>query len=358
LNYQVILGTDFLHAQKATIRFETNQLILQDIIKVPFVSASYQKSYPVSVIGNVSIPPRSETVFRVYCKQGYNKCALIEPHVTNLSALHLMGAKCIVQNLANQAMYKVINPTNVEIKLHHKQHIGQWIPVSTETYIHNLDTSESCTINSMEDTCTETLSEEAIKQIISELGIDLSNSDLTPKQCDELQKFIASNRDVFAKDLTELGTTNVHFHEIDTGDAHPVRQRFYRTSPKMKQEIDRQIKEMLEAKVIEPSTSPWASPVVLLKKKSGDYRFAVDFRKVNRVTRPISFPLPRPDDVYDIIGESHAQIFTVLDLASGFWQIRVHPNSREKTAFTSHSGHYQFRKMPFGLTNAPSVFRW
>ena len=96
-----------------------------------------------------------------------------------------------------------------------------------------------------------------------------------------------------AKDMSELETANVPYHAIDTSECTPnFRQRFYRTSPTMKKEIDDQIQEMLKNDIIENSNSSWASPVVMIKKRSGDYRFVVDYRKVNQVTRPISFLLP------------------------------------------------------------------
>ena len=107
--------------------------------------------------------------------------------------------------------------------------------------------------------------------------------------------------------------------------------------------------------VIQPSNSPWASPVVLVRKKDGSHRFCVDYRDVNAVTKKDKFPLPRVDDLLDQLGE--AQYFSTLDVASGYWQIRVHPESQPKTAFVTHQGLHEFRVMPFGLTNAPSVFQ-
>ena len=107
--------------------------------------------------------------------------------------------------------------------------------------------------------------------------------------------------------------------------------------------------------MIEPSQSPWASPVVLVRKKDGSHRFCVDYRGLNAVTTADSFPLPRIDDLLDQLGNS--QYFSTIDLASGFWQIRMHPSSQEKTAFVVPQGLYEFRVMPFGLTNAPGVFQ-
>ena len=107
--------------------------------------------------------------------------------------------------------------------------------------------------------------------------------------------------------------------------------------------------------MIQPSNSPWASPVVLVRKKDGTHRFCVNYWELNSVTRADTFPLPRIDDLLDQLGKS--AYFSTLDLATGYWQIRVHPNSQEKTAFVTPQGLYEFRVMPFGLTNAPAVFQ-
>ena len=112
---------------------------------------------------------------------------------------------------------------------------------------------------------------------------------------------------------------------------------------------------MQETGVIQPSNSPWASPIVMVRKKDGTHRFCVDYRSLNEVTKADTYPLPRVDDLLDQLGG--AKFFTTLDLASGFWQIRVAQGSREKTAFVVPQGLFEFRVMPFGLTNAPAVFQ-
>ena len=107
--------------------------------------------------------------------------------------------------------------------------------------------------------------------------------------------------------------------------------------------------------MIQPSSSPWASPVVMVRKRDGTHRFCVDFRELNSVTKADTFPLPKIDDLLDQLGA--ARYFSTLDLASGYWQIRMHPDSVEKTAFVTPQGLHEFRVMPFGLTNAPGVFQ-
>ena len=121
------------------------------------------------------------------------------------------------------------------------------------------------------------------------------------------------------------------------------------------QEVARLLEEMQENGVIQPSESPWASPIVLVRKKDGSHRFCVDYRRLNTLTKSDTYPLPRIDDLLDKLGG--AKYFSTLDLASGFWQVRVHPASIEKTAFLTPHGLYEFRVMPFGLCNAPSVFQ-
>ena len=112
---------------------------------------------------------------------------------------------------------------------------------------------------------------------------------------------------------------------------------------------------MLESGVVERSTSPWASPIVLMKKKDGTVRFCVDYRKVNNITRKDAYPLPRIDTTLDTL--SGSQWFSTLDLLSGYWQVEVEEADRDKTAFCVTEGLFQFRVMPFGLSNAPATFQ-
>ena len=115
------------------------------------------------------------------------------------------------------------------------------------------------------------------------------------------------------------------------------------------------IDAMLEKKVIELSKSLWCSSIVLFKKKDGSTRFCVDFCHVNAVTRKDAQPLPRIDDTLDVLDS--AKWFSILNLASEYWQVEVCPEDREKTAFVISYGLFQFRVMPFGLTNAPATIR-
>ncbi|BHF62230.1 hypothetical protein SprV_0200521100 [Sparganum proliferum] len=152
-----------------------------------------------------------------------------------------------------------------------------------------------------------------------------------------------------------LGHTKVLQHCIDTGDARPIRQAPRRIPINYQKDLEKMIQDMLNRSIIRPSSSPWASPIVLVKKKDGTLRLCVDYRRLNSVTKRDSFPPPRIDDTIDAL--SGAAWFSTLDLASGYWQVEVHPADRAKTAFVVPSGLYEFNMMPFGLANAPATFQ-
>jgi len=153
-----------------------------------------------------------------------------------------------------------------------------------------------------------------------------------------------------------FSTIHATEHAIVTpADAVPIRAQLYRTDPFKRQIIADQINKMLKLKVIEPSHSAWASPVVIVPMKNGKARFCVDYRRLNNITKKNAYPLPRMEDCLDSIGDAKA--FTSLDCTAGYWPVPLRPADREKTAFTTHAGINHWLSMPFGLTNAPATFQ-
>lgn len=172
---------------------------------------------------------------------------------------------------------------------------------------------------------------------------------------EEIRQVYAEFEDCFQAGLKQ-STTISTCHYIPLKSSAVVHKRAYPMSPQKKQILYDQIKEMLQAGVIEPSTSPFSSPPVLVMRPEKKPRFCVDYRELNAITEEESTALPRITDA--LKGLSQAKVFTTLDLKSGYWQIPLAPKDAEKTAFTTPDGTaYQFRVMPFGLKNAPATFQ-
>lgn len=169
-----------------------------------------------------------------------------------------------------------------------------------------------------------------------------------------LDQLLEKNRNIFAKDKLDLGKTKLCSFDINTNGQGPIKSRCNRYSPKQREEISRQIKDMKNSSIIRESSSPWCSPIVLARKSDNSWRLCVDYRRLNAITVKDSFPMPNITDLLDSLGG--ANIFSKLDLASGFWQIPLTEDARAKTAFTTHEGLFEFLVLPFGLANAPGAF--
>ena len=178
------------------------------------------------------------------------------------------------------------------------------------------------------------------------------NPELNDNQRDTLEALLQEFSDLFSE---HPNRTSVCEHVIDTGEAEPFRSTSYRVPKGFEKAYYEEVDYMLNLGIIRPSKSPWASPVVIVPKPDGKIRFCIDYRKLNKISKMDAFPMPRPEEMIERVAKS--SYISTLDLTKGYWQIPMHVDSIEKTAFITPRGLYEFLVMPFGLKTAPATFQ-
>ena len=188
----------------------------------------------------------------------------------------------------------------------------------------------------------------AAKESVSDVQV---NKDLMPERHAEVQQLLTEFSDVF----TDVpGTTNIVEHEIVVTSSQPVRSRQYPAPYSLKKDIKQEIENMIKLDIIEPCNSPYASPVVMVRKSDGTYRFCCDFRKLNSITVFDAEPIGNPEEIFSKMAQS--KYFTKIDLSKGYWQIKMKKSSQPLTAFITSEGLFSFKRMPFGLINSGATF--
>jgi hypothetical protein len=219
--------------------------------------------------------------------------------------------------------------------------------------INSIQPTNPATNPNVQTTAAEAADTQAFREFVGknlQVGTDISDLHRS-KLIDLMVEF----RDVIAANPKKPSRTTNVSHQIDTQGYAPIKSQPYRTSPKENEIIMKEVEEMISNDIIEPSDAPWSFPVVLIKKPDGSIRFCVDYRKLNAVTKSDAYPLPLISEALDYVGK--AQFFTTLDLASGYWQVPMHPDDKDKTTFTTRFGTFRFKVLPFGLKNAPATFQ-
>ncbi|CAG2250991.1 unnamed protein product [Mytilus edulis] len=336
LTFNIILGIDFLKANKAHINFENNTLAIQEnLLNVPLNNIETMNEHyaHVKTIAVEVIPPHCEMIIpvRLSVRHRNNSTVILEPNFSN-DIKNLVGSKVVVNVQNGKALYRILNPTGLSIKLYRNKKIAKAFEIDKNGIFASNDN----------DSIYKSIKVNKYQNVEKELGIKI-NENLNADQRKQLTELLSRNRNVFAKDITELGKTSYHYHRIDTGNAPPVQSMPYRQTPQMRQETEKHIDIMLKNDIIEESNSPWSSPIVLVRKKKSnmdakqEYRFAVDYRRLNKCTlKGQNLVFPRIDDVFDTVANSKAVIYSVLDLMSGFFQTPLDPETKHKSAFVTH----------------------
>lgn len=325
-----IIGRDFLEKFKCIVDYGIGVLEIK-INNKPF-------SFDLcSSFDDIQIPGRVEKTMQLKTK-GENKIDLFCPSQKIASGVFV--ASCIINPLNNFATVSVININDFPVDLKN-------CSIQTET----LDDYKIFKINSWSDDI-----DARFKILESTIQTDHLNNEEKISILNILKQF----NDVFHLQGDKLTFTPLLKHKIPIiSESQPINKKPYRLPNSATSEINSNIKNLLENDIIEPSTSPWNSPLLVVPKKSTDgtkkFRVVVDFRKLNEITINNIFPLPNITQILDQLGQSN--YFSTLDLASGYYQVSMNENDKEKTAFSTSSGHFQFKRMPFGLKGAPGTFQ-
>ena len=344
----VILGRDFLKTHQCTVDLSKDKDVLhfkeRGVVVALGDSVDEPETCSVNVVleATLQVPPHSEieTTGRVP-QAASNQTWIVENNRQDRSAC--MVARAVVRPDGVGVPIRLLNLRDEMITIPKGTKIAEMERIPDDAII---------TVASTQESVSETTSDH--RSTMWKM-VDKVDDRLTHREKEQLYVLLLDYSDIFAQSPDDFGRTGKIQHRVDTGDSQPIRQQTRRMPTFQKDEARKLVKEMLDKDVIQPSESPWASPVVLVRKKDGSTRFCVDYRRVNAVTRKDAYPLPRVDETLDTLAGS--KWFSTLDLISGYWQVEMSPEDREKTAFTTPSGLFEFKVIPFGLCNAPATFQ-
>jgi len=336
---------------------------LQGAGKINFVTQTvewHDTSFPFTRRETIRIPARSSTCVHVRVVNTQVRTGYV-PRLTVDHGVYLGDA--VVTNSNGKAYLRAFNTSSKDAEFQ--------IPLIEIEEVEIKTKPQDCFADSI-------LGHEAATQVTRNLGCVTRETCKTESDrakqvekllrlehlnCEEseyVKRLITKNCDVFHLPTDRLGYTHVMKHTITTTDERPINTKQYRYPPIHKEEINKQVKQLLDNDVIKPSASPYNSPLWIVPKKPDSkgnrrWRMVIDYRALNKRTVGDAYPLPNITEILDQLGS--AKYFSVFDLASGFHQLQMDSGDAPKTAFSTPYGHYEFNRMPFGLKNAPATFQ-
>ena len=376
LSCPILLGADFIDAYGISLCYEDHYLTFPEArhLRVPFLGVSVEPNYRACYLKEpTTVPPCSkvliEVIFPRRLRKNQQAIALEDQKGLNTAyfvqaALHQTGLA--VPNCISTGIIEVTNVSQSPVELTAQTPLA-WCYVIPTT---SINTMHSC-LKALEKRLQ---TEEEVEQQVGNENVvtvaavlptekqppalpDFSEAErqLGKEAAEQLKALCEENRDLFAETPADIKATTLFEAPVETTEGVIVCKPPYRQSKEQREVTRKMVEDLLRQGMISRSTSPWASPICIVKKKDGSPRFCVDFREVNKHLSVPKYPLPRIEDV--LRSFEGKKFFSVMDLTSGFWQIPIRKEDRPKTAFVTTEGLFEWNRLPFGLASSPAYFQ-
>ncbi|PAA63164.1 hypothetical protein BOX15_Mlig027025g2 [Macrostomum lignano] len=358
----VLLGIDFMRGFNVNLLVADGQVtVAGEVVPVIEGDRGVFQARRVTAACNVQLPPRSETMVpsRVIGADPGSPGFLGTKLFCSDSEFFVAHSVDSVSSTGH-VLVRLLNSGNQPSEIAAGQEIASFQSLRVgETISHTALTEKDFSVSSSKDLGTK-----LAKLPDPDLGtaswlkkqFKLEESTLSETQLTITLKLLNYFLSAISKSDTDLGKTHLHEMAIELNEptCRPISQPSRRTTPAQKEFLDRHINQLIEQGVIEESNSEWASPIVLVRKKDGSQRLCIDYRSVNKVIKPCTFPLPLIEESFDSLAGS--KVFSSLDLTSAYWQVGIREQDRDLTAFTCPQGTYRWKVVPFGIKTAPANF--
>nr|CAD2122664.1 unnamed protein product [Meloidogyne enterolobii] len=344
----VIVGTNALGALGFKMFDESN------LTKIDFehLDETEEEMTQVTAVFKTVLAPRSTTLVPVEINGKYltGKEAILSSSEKENSEFHIEPG--VISSAQATSTVPITNKLSIPLELNKGEGIGKLEVVKEVIEAENtLKLGNTAFVRALNLTSNEIHDRQ--NQIEQEAKQAIKSKD--GESIRKLEEAIGVYSDIFALNDEELTQTDVVTHHVETSDAEPIKMRARPMPYALREKVAAMIQDYLARGIIRNSWSPWASPIVLVPKKDGTVRFCVDYRGLNSVTVKDAFPLPNIDNTLMMLGNK--KVFSTMDFMTGYWQIRMDPDSIEKSAFATEKGLYEFLVMPFGMTNAVATFQ-
>ena len=360
-----IWGMDFLAKFKCDIKLSNGTFVFDGNDYPLNVEKHDVLPHAVKLTKDLTLEPGMEVAVSAnLCSPFRHKQEVtLEPSVFFLQTHGILPAKSVTVQSKRQKTTPVqlFNPSEESVCVRKDTIIGYAFPTAVAPAESTSFQSTSMTTEEHQPNCEQLDDEQLLEELEDAMPSHLitlynkSSESLEVDQKIKLASVLIKFAGSFSSSSTDIGLTDIISHEINTGNSPPFRLPLRRQGLQKEEQIKAAVEDGLSRGVMEESSSPWASPPVVVAKKDGTSRFCIDFRKLNSVTKIDRYPLPKFDDCIDSLHGS--RFFCSLDLQSGYWQVPLKTSrDREKTAFLTKQGLFQFTVLPFGLCNAPATF--